>query len=327
MICDEIWVIAETRHGNLACSTSQLLGAARKLADQRDLSVAAVLIGGEQVHIDELAQKSPLVLWLKEPGLEPYESTRHLHALWQLIESRGRPRAILASASASGLELIPRLAMRCDSGYASSCVNIWWEGSELAARRPVHGGRAYEEVVPLKQPALFTVRPGAFSIPENLSSSGKTITIPITLPESLGLKVVNRKSTSSGEKDLSEAVRVVAGGRGMGSAENFKLLEELAQVLDAAVGASRAVVDSGWRSHDEQVGKSGKTISPELYIACGISGAIHHVLGMNTSKVVVAINKDPDATIFQNVDYGLVGDALEVIPALSDALKSRIGKN
>jgi len=322
MNCNEIWVIAETRKGQLTRSTCQLLGAARKLADQKDLGAAAILIGGEQVHADELAQKSPLVLWLKGPRLEPYEAMRHLHAIWQLIEFRGRPAAILAGASAAGLEFMPRLAMRCGSGYASSCIDIWWEKTELTARRPLYGGRAYEELALLTKPALVTVRAGAFSIPENLSVSGKAETISIDLPENVGLTLVERKSTTSGKKDLSEAVCVVAGGRGMGSPENFKLLEELADVLDAAVGVSRAVVDAGWMHHDQQVGKSGKTISPELYIACGISGAIHHVLGMNTSKVVVAINKDPNALIFENADYGVVGDILEVIPILTNALKS-----
>jgi electron transfer flavoprotein alpha subunit len=322
MNCNEIWVIAETRKGQLTRSTCQLLGAARKLANQKDFGAAAILIGGEQAHADELAQKIPLVLWLKGPRLEPYEAARYLHAIWQLIESRGRPAAILASASAAGLEFMPRLAMRCASGYASSCVDTWWEETELAVRRPVYGGRAYEELALLTEPALVTVRAGAFPIPENLSVPGKVETVSIDLPENVGLTLVERKSTTSGKKDLSEAVCVVAGGRGMGSPENFKMLEALADVLDAAVGVSRAVVDAGWMPHDQQVGKSGKTISPELYIACGISGAIHHVLGMNTSKVVVAINKDPNALIFENADYGLVGDILEVIPVLTNTLKS-----
>jgi electron transfer flavoprotein alpha subunit len=322
MICNEIWVIAETRKGQLTRSGNQLLGAARKLAEEKNLGAAAVLIGGEQVHADELAQKVPLVLWIKGPGLEPYDAVRRLHAVWQLIESRGEPEAILANASASGLEFMPRLAVRSGVGYASYCMDAWWEGPDLAVRRPVYGGRAYEELVLSKKPALLTVRPGAFSIPENLANPGEIESLSIDLPGDLGLKLLERKSTSSGKKDLSEAVCVVAGGRGLGSPENFKLLEELAAVLDGAVGVSRAVVDSGWRPHDEQVGKSGKTISPGLYFACGISGAIHHVLGMNTAKVVVAINKDPEALIFKNADYGLVGDALEVIPALIEALKS-----
>jgi electron transfer flavoprotein alpha subunit len=322
MTCNEIWVIAEIRKGTLTRSSHQLLGVARNLADERGYDAAAVLVGGGQAHADELARKAPLVYRLEGAGLEPYEAVRHLHAVWRLIETRGRPAAILASAGSAGLEFMPRLAVRCDSGYASFCVDVRWEGADLGVRRPVYGGKVYEELVFTQTPAILTVRAGAFAVPENLSTPGKIETISVDQPGNMGLDVVERKSTSSGRKDLSEAVCVVAGGRGMGSPENFKLLEELAGVLDGAVGVSRAVVDSGWRPHDEQVGKSGKTISPGLYIACGISGAIHHVLGMNTAKVVVAINKDPNALIFENADYGLAGDALEVIPALIEALKT-----
>ncbi len=324
---NEIWVLAEVRRGKLTRSTLELIAAAQKLAGEKDVGIAAVLAGGGEVHADELAGKAPLVLRLEEPRLEPYEVSRHLHAIWQLMESRGRPAVLLAGASSAALELLPRLAMRCQSSYASSCVDVWWEDSGLAVRRPVYGGRVYEELVLTTEPALATVRPGACTIPENLSEPGKIENLSIDLPENIGLDLIERKATSSGKQDLSEALRVVVGGRGMGAPGNFKMLEELAHVLDAAVGASRAVVDSGWRPHDEQVGKSGKTISPELYVACGVSGAIHHVLGMNTSKVVVAINKDPDAPIFQHADFGLVGNALEIVPALSDALKSSMGKN
>jgi electron transfer flavoprotein alpha subunit len=149
--------------------------------------------------------------------------------------------------------------------------------------------------------------------------------LALEMAEQFGIVVTDRRSAVTMGKDLSEAARVVAGGRGMGAPENFKLIENLADVLDAAVGASRAVVDAGWRPHDEQVGKSGRTISPDLYIACGISGAIHHTLGMNTSKVVAAINSDPDALIFQHADFGLVGDALKILPELVEAFKSGQG--
>ncbi len=322
MTCDEIWVLAEIRDGNLTRTTRQLVGAARSLAEGRDLGAAAVLAGGEQAHADELAQLAPLVLWLKEPRLEPYEATRYLSAMWQLIESRGKPVAILASSNSTGQELMPRLAARAHAGYASSVVDLRWEGDELAARRPVYGGRVYEELTFGTRPAVFTIRPGSFPLPDNIygESPGRIETISVDLPEPADPRVVDRQSTASGRQDLAEASRVVAGGRGMGDRENFRLLEELAEALGAAVGASRAVVDAGWRPQDEQVGKSGKTICPELYIACGISGAIHHVLGMNTSKVIVAINSDPQALIFQNADFGLVGDALQVVPALTKAL-------
>ncbi len=322
MMLNEIWVIAEVRQGTLTRVTSQLLGAARQFAEEKNLGVTAVLVGGEEQNANELAQKVGQVLWLNGERLDVYESTRHLYAIGQLIESKGTPSMILAGASAAGMELLPRLAARCKGIYSNSCVAAWWDGDNLAVRRPLYGGRVYEELVLIQKPAVITVRPGVFSIPENLSSPGKIETTSISIPENMGLKLIDQKSTLSGKKDISEAIRVISGGRGMGSPENFKLIEDCAEVLDAAVGVSRAVVDSGWRPHSEQVGKSGKTISPELYIACGISGAIHHVLGMNTSKVVVAINNDPNALIFENVDFGLVGDAVEVVPALTEGLKA-----
>jgi len=292
---NEIWVLCEIMDGQPTRTSKQMLTAASTLAAEKNLAPVAITLGGE-----------------------PYEATRHLAALGQLIDSRGEPRAILASAGANGLEIMPRLAAHLRAGYAGSVVDLRWEGDQLAARRPVYGGRAYEEVVFLRTPALVTVIPGALSAPGE-SDTAESVTVDA--PPIPGPVVVEQKTTAATGKNVSEASRVVAGGRGMGAADNFKLIEELADALGAAVGASRAVVDAGWRPHDEQVGKSGKTICPELYIACGISGAIHHVLGMNTAKVVVAINTDPEAPIFENADYGLVGDALQVVPALTQAIK------
>ena len=297
---NEIWVLCEIRDGQPTRTSKQMLNAAGTLAAEKNLAPVEIVLSGE-----------------------PYEATRHLAALVQLIESRGEPRAILASAGANGLELMPRLAARLRAGYAGSVVNLRWEGDQLAARRPVYGGRAYEEVVFVRAPALVTVRPGAMSAQRDLD---KAETVVVDAPPIPGPVVVEQKATAATGKNVSEAARVVAGGRGMGEPDNFKLIEELADALGAAVGASRAVVDAGWRPHDEQVGKSGKTICPELYIACGISGAIHHVLGMNTAKVVVAINTDPKAPIFENADYGLVGDALQVVPALTEAIKECMNK-
>ena len=293
-MAEEIWVLMETKDGHPTRTSRQIYGAATALAAQKDLKPVAIIVQGE-----------------------PYEATRHLAALGELTKSRGKPQAILASANACGLELMPRLAARLDGGYAGSAVDLRWEGDQLAARRPVFGGRAYEEVAFVRTPALVTVRPGALAAGEPDGMETATVEAPPVT----GPAVVEQKATAATGKNVSEAARVVAGGRGMGAADNFRLIEELADALGAAVGASRAVVDAGWRPHDEQVGKSGKTVCPELYIACGISGAIHHVLGMNTSKVVVAINSDPDAPIFENADFGLVGDALQVLPALIQALK------
>jgi electron transfer flavoprotein alpha subunit len=291
---DEIWVLVEIKDGQPTRTSRQMCAAASALANEKGLKPVAIELQGE-----------------------PYEAARYLTALGQLCESRGKPRAILAAASARGLELMPRLAARLDGGYAGSVVGLRWEEDQLAAKRPVYGGRAYEEVALVRTPALVTVRPGALAAgePEGME------TVTVEAPPVPGPVVVEQQTTAAAGKNVSEAARVVAGGRGMGDAGNFKLIEELADALGAAVGASRAVVDAGWRPHDEQVGKSGKTICPELYIACGISGAIHHVLGMNTAKVVVAVNTDPDAPIFENADFGLVGDALQVLPALTRALK------
>jgi electron transfer flavoprotein alpha subunit len=291
----EIWVLTESQEGQPTRTSRQMQSAAAALAAEKDLKALAVELKGE-----------------------PYEAGRHLAALGQLIESRGKPLAILAAAGSSGLELMPRLAARLQCGYLASVVDLRWEGDQLAARRPVYGGRAYEEVACTKTPALVTVRPGALSV---TGETGPLETVGVDAPPVPGPAVVEQQATTATGLDVSEAARVVAGGRGMGGPENFKLVEDLAGALGAAVGASRAVVDAGWRPHDEQVGKSGKTICPQLYIACGISGAIHHVLGMNTSKVVVAINTDPEALIFKNADFGLIGDALQVLPALTQALK------
>jgi electron transfer flavoprotein alpha subunit len=234
--------------------------------------------------------------------------------------------AILAPASSTGLELVPRIAALIGTGYLSSCVALSLEGGALVARRPVHGGKAYEEIAFSAAPALLTARPGGFPMPEKLPAAGRIDIVPIALPERLGFEIVSRKSTAAGRQDVSEAKRVVAGGRGMGDPAKFAMVEQLAAALDAAVGSSRALVDAGVRPHTEQVGKSGKTISPELYVACGISGAIHHTLGMNTSKVVVAINSDPGALIFKSADYGIVGDGAQVVPALAAAVAKVVKK-
>jgi len=327
----EIWVIADTRDGAVTRGSLQLVSAARELAEAKGLEPVALLIGGGDDAATELAAVAPTVVKVEGDGLEPYEATRHLQALWQLQGERGLPDAILAPASSRGFELAPRLAARFKTGFAGACVALWWGDGGLAARRPVYGGKAYEEIELLMKPAVATVRPGSFDVPNVPSSvapgeggqtnTGSVVAFNAQIDPTDAPVVANREKTSTSGVLLTEAATVVAGGRGMGDAGNFAIIEKLASVLGGAVGASRSVVDAGWRPHDEQVGKSGQTVSPELYIAAGISGAIHHVLGMNTSKLVVAINKDPSALIFENADLGIVGDALEVLPALTEAIE------
>lgn len=319
----EIWAIADTRNGRATRASLQLVGAARELAEVKGLTPVAVTIGDDEAAADELAAISPKVVRVHGEGLEPYEASRHLYALWQLQGTRGLPEAILAPASSRGFELGPRVAARLKTGFAGACVALWWGDKGLAARRPIYGGKAYEEIELLMKPAVVTVRPGSFTSPKPLAKAGLVESFEIQIDSTGSPTVVDKQTTATSGALLTEAATVVAGGRGMGDAANFKLVEDLAESLGGAVGASRSVVDAGWRSHDEQVGKSGQTVSPELYIAAGISGAIHHVLGMNTSGLVVAINKDPGALIFEHADLGIVGDALEVLPELAKAIRTK----
>jgi electron transfer flavoprotein alpha subunit len=321
MSASEIWVVAETRDGTLTQGTRQVISVARELAEQKNITPVAVLIGPDGGAASELASISPVVVHIEDG--QPYEATRWTHFLHSLTKTRGVPSVILTGAGSAGTEYTPALAARLEGGHASAVLKLWWEEDQLAVSRAIFGGRAYEELAFTTTPAVATVRAGAYPIAESLKEYGKLETVAIESPTIAGPRVTNQSAASSGGRDLGEAARVVSGGRGMGGPENFRLIEELAAALDAAIGASRAVVDAGWRPHSEQVGKSGKTISPELYIACGISGAIHHVLGMNTSKLVVAINKDPEAPIFENADIGIVGDVLQVVPSLTQALKDR----
>jgi electron transfer flavoprotein alpha subunit len=320
MASNQIWILADLRGGAVSRGTLQLIGAARGLAAASGGEAVAVLVGGDDGAAAALAEVAPIVLHVEGPGLEPYEATRHAAALAVLVGARGAPAAFLAATSPAGLETMPRLAALLGAGYLSSCVALAFDGGALVARRPVHGGKAYENVAFTAAPALVTVRPGGFAAAERLAAPGRVETVAVAVPP-LGFDVVERRATATGRQDVAEAKRVVAAGRGMGDAAKLALVEDLAAALDAAVGASRALVDAGIRPHSEQVGKSGKTISPELYVACGISGAIHHTLGMSTAKLVVAINTDPDALVFKSADFGLVGDGAQIVPALAAAIR------
>ncbi len=322
MACNEIWVVARIRDGQITQAGLQLVGAARELAKEKGLDARAVLLGCDRAAADDLSGIVDKVLWLNDERLNEYDAAVYAGALLGLMEARGKPVAIFAGTNDMDSEVIPRLAAMCGAAFASSCVKIGWEGDDLAIRRPIYGGKVYEELAILSRPAMVTVRPGAFDGAQKLAAPGSVEEISVEVPASSGVTVVERASSAQGGQDISDARRVVAGGRGV-SGELYRMVEALADTLDGAIAASRALVDAGERPHGQQVGKSGKTISPDLYIACGISGAIHHVLGMNTSKVVVAVNSDPDALIFAAADLGMVGDAKEILPALAEAIRAR----
>ncbi len=237
------------------------------------------------------------------------------------------PGLILLPATSAGKDLGPRLAIHLNTGLASECTHLEIQDDELVASRPAYAGKIVLKVRIIGSPKIATLRPNAFTAKELPSPKSPTIeTFSFSKRESR--MTVREFVAPEGKKlDLTEANVIVSGGRGMGGPDNYKILQELADVMGGVVGASRASVDAGWRPHSDQVGQTGRTVSPTLYIACGISGAIQHKVGMVNSKVIVAINKDPEAPIFGFADYGIVGDVFEVVPALTREMKKYYGKS
>lgn len=317
-----ILFLAEVEKGNLKGYSKELASVAIKLAKEVGGEAIGLVIGknvaGAAVTLGEVGVTTSFAA--QGEGLEPYRGEAHFKAL-EMVVSKVNPQIVLASASDDGKDLLPRLAMKLKAGLATDCVALLIEGGKLKARRPIFGGKALADVTFESEIQLATARPNSFGAPE--LQAGKKATIDIISIDIPTLPVTVKEVTESetGMKDLSEAEVIISGGRALGSAENFKIIKECAEVLGATVGASRAAVDAGYISHDHQVGQTGKTVNPKLYIACGISGAIQHLAGMRTSRVIVAINKDPEAPIFSKADYGIVGDLFKVIPALTEELK------
>jgi electron transfer flavoprotein alpha subunit len=258
-----------------------------------------------------------------DPALADYTPEAHTAVLADLIKKQ-EPDIILLGASAQGKELAAKLAARLETGLAQDCVSFRLENGLLIAKRPLYAGKVYAEVASeTARPQMAAARPNVLAVAEpDPGRQAEIVAVPVELkPDDLRTTLVELLPDASGKVDLTEATFIVSGGRGMKAAENFQVLEELAGVIGASVGASRSAVDAGWRSHTDQVGQTGKVVCPNLYIACGISGAIQHLAGMGSSKVIVAINKDPDAPIFQKADYGIVGDLFEIVPVLKEEFK------
>jgi electron transfer flavoprotein alpha subunit len=320
-----IWIIAEQREGELRKISFELTSEARRLADQLSQSVTAILLGSN------IKQKAPelgkygadKVIVADDSRLATYTTDAYVSVIAQLAQS-GEPAIILLGASVQGKDLSGRLAARLGVGMVQDCVAFSLENGNLVAKRPIYAGKAYATVTFKDSvPQIATARPNVLELNEpDGSKSAEVVDAEFNLDDSqLKTKVVEIIQEEGAKVDLTEAERIVSGGRGMKGPENYNILEELADIIDATVGASRSAVDSGWRPHSDQVGQTGKVVSPNLYIACGISGAIQHLAGMSTSKCIVAINKDPEAPIFQKADYGIVGDLFEVVPALSEEIK------
>jgi electron transfer flavoprotein alpha subunit len=236
-----------------------------------------------------------------------------------------QPRFIFSAASAMGRDLLPRVAARLDVGLAQDCISIEIVGDkQLECIRPIYAGKAYSKIKLLMSPAMATLRPNVFQLgaPDTSRSAETKSFAPDLSAEKIRASVKETRASVGQKVELTEANIIVSGGRGIKGPENYVLIEELAEALGGAAGASRAAVDAGWVDSQHQVGQTGKTVSPSMYVACGISGAIQHLAGMSSSKFIVAINKDPEAPIFNLADYGIVGDLFEVVPALTKAVKS-----
>ena len=239
---------------------------------------------------------------------------------------RTSPSTILIPATSTGKDLAPRVAVHLNTGVATECTGLDLENGELIATRPAYAGKVLLKVRITSNPKIATLRPNVFTAKEK-SPPNKPSVVFLTYEKSVSKMVVKEFVTHGSKKmDLTEASVIISGGRGMGGPQSYKILEELAEAMGGVVGASRASVDAGWRPHSDQVGQTGRTVSPTLYIACGISGAIQHRVGMINSKIIVAINKDPDAPIFSFADYGIVGDVFEIVPALTREMKKFYGK-
>jgi electron transfer flavoprotein alpha subunit len=318
-----ILVFVEQREGALRPVSHEALGEAKRLATALGGPVVAVYCGSADANLTALGEwGAEKVLLAKHDAFAHYDGAGYAVAVAAAARV-SNASAVLMSASSIGKDLAPRVAALLGVGLASDCTSLEAAGGKLVARRPVMAGKAFEKVSFAHTPAMATLRPKAFApaAPE----AGRTAAVePLAFDWDASAPravVTGVTGESGGKADLTEAEIIVSGGRGMKGPENFALIEKLADALGATVGASRAVVDAGWRPHGDQVGQTGKTVSPKLYVAVGISGAIQHLAGMSSSRCIVAINKDPEAPIFKLADYGLVGDLFEVVPALTEAVK------
>lgn len=323
----KILAFAEQRDNEFKKSAFEIVRAAKTIADQSTGEVVAIVIGNKVSSIASAlgAYGAKKVLIVEHEKCAHYSTSAFTKIVAEAAKKEAATHLFLP-ASSMGKDLAPRVAVRLDAGLAADCIALKVDAGEVVATRPVYAGKALTDVKVNSAVKVFTLRPNVFSAGSSDGSPASAEKFDVILSDADFSSIATEVTQTSGKLDVTEADIVVSGGRGMKGPENFKLIEELASVLRGAVGASRAVVDAGWRPHDEQVGQTGKTVSPSLYIAVAISGAIQHLAGISSSKYIVAINKDKDAPIFQIADYGIVGDALEVVPALIEEVKKVAAK-
>jgi len=324
-----IAVFMEIRDGKIKKSSLEALSEAKRRAGELGVEAAAVLVGGAVGSLapGAFALGAAKVFVVENGSLADYSSQAYALALAEFV-GQAKPAALFFAATAMGRDLAPRVAARLGAGLASDCVKIAVKAGALEFTRPIYAGKAFLSLTLKSTPKLATLRPNMFPLGEAVPGAGAVVKLDVAIPDgAVKGRVSGIIKEDSAEVDVAEADVVVSGGRGLKGPENFALLRDLAAVFPrAAVGASRSAVDSGWIGHPHQVGQTGKTVSPDLYVAVGISGAIQHLAGMSSSKVIVAVNKDAEAPIFKVADYGIVGDLFEVVPRLKDELKKALAE-
>ena len=326
----EVWTLAEQHNGQLKPISFELLARGRKLANKLNAELSAVILGAnlDDESLQELILHGADKVYLAEDNIlghflvEPYSN------VLEHLVNEYHPDIFIAGATTLGRTLMPYLAIKVNTGLTADCteLEIEDETGNLLQIRPAIGGNILATIkTPKHRPQMATVRPKSIAIPKRIEGRKGEI-IKIDIPSELlksRTEILGTRSSVDEALGLEDADKIVAGGRGLKKSDNFELIKELAELLSAAVGASRETVDRGWISYPHQVGLTGKTVSPKLYMAIGISGAIQHLAGMKTSENIVAINNDPDAQIFQLADFGIVGDLFEIVPAMIEELRKR----
>jgi len=328
----DVWVFCEQKKGVIQTISFELLGEGKKLAKKLGVKLCAVILGhGIESKIEELSARGADKIYIVDaPELKSYQDDSYTNVIVKLVQEY-KPEVVLCGATTIGRSMISRVAVRIDAGLTADCTGLDIDEKErlLLQTRPAFGGNIMATIItPNHRPQMATVRHKVMKEAEIHKSHKaevirKKYTADILKSRTTLLDIVEEIEETV---NLAEADIIVSGGRGLGAPENFSLVKELAKVLNAAVGSSRAAVDAGWMPYSHQVGQTGKTVVPKLYVACGISGQIQHLIGMQSSKVIVAINKDPDAPIFKVATYGIVGDLFEILPSLTMEFKKILKK-
>jgi electron transfer flavoprotein alpha subunit len=325
-----VWVFGEQKDGVPAGVAFELLGEGRKLADQLGVRLSAVLMGAgmDGAAGQLIAHGADSVYVVDNASLKDFNDESYTDIFVQLIRAY-KPEIILMGATTYGRSLAPRISSRINTGLTADCTKLEIDPEKRILRqtRPAFGGNLMATIIcQNNRPQMATVRPRVMKPMESdFSRQGEIIRPEVRIPDDTLTKVLEVITDAGEMVNLAEAEIIVSGGRGLGDPKNFALIEDLARVLGGAVGSSRAAVDAGWIEYSHQVGQTGKTVGPKIYIACGISGAVQHLAGMSSSDIIIAINKNPDAPIFKVATFGIVGDLLQVVPALTSELKSRLG--